>query len=613
MDKWHNCYDDSWKDIIVPEAFVHPAKMARGLTVKIFKHASSESWIKPGDVVVDPFGGIGSTGIIGGCFGLQVVCVELEEQFRRLAGSYDCPGITKQEWVRWFNRFGRNKDICPNCQVVAQNWYDNDYIIPNREPHHYVGNFEKNRLTFETFRHFGKPQHPVIIQGDSRKLSEVLSCINWPEVLGYRNEETKTQHRQDNIDRNVCESTPIPTSDCPQTQQGGANSTPTNGVLQNKNTRHKREKQCDIQARKGLRPEGMSQESQEQMREMRGSEQSVCSSSEQRSLRQPPGEFDNALQFLPHEHNEEEVVGGKEGRIANTKKQRADRLGQASIIISSPPYASALGNRGHEGDQEKYIARQQKYNDAHPEYKRPSAESMAYPNSPGQLGAMKPGSVEAIISSPPYAESLEHKGGIDPKKSSHSFGPYSQMNRSDTRYGKSSGNLGNLKPGDPVPKGVDAIVSSPPFEESLPSGDTSSSFKAKYPDSQTGGDWGQSYGSSAGNIGNDKGETFWQAARQIVSECHKILKPGGHAIWVVKSFVRKGKIVDFPGDWRRLCEAQGFKTVHEHHAMLVKETRHDGLFEEIVETKERKSFFRRLAEKKGSPKIDYEVVLCTKK
>ena len=118
------------------------------------------------------------------------------------------------------------------------------------------------------------------------------------------------------------------------------------------------------------------------------------------------------------------------------------------------------------------------------------------------------------------------------------------------------------------------------------------------------------YGETEGNIGNDKGETFWQAARQIVSECHKILKPGGHAIWVVKAFVRKGKIVDFPGDWRRLCEDQGFRTVHEHHAMLVKETRHEGLFEPIVEKKERKSFFRRLAESKGSPPIDYEVVLC---
>jgi hypothetical protein len=47
--------------------------------------------------------------------------------------------------------------------------------------------------------------------------------------------------------------------------------------------------------------------------------------------------------------------------------------------------------------------------------------------------------------------------------------------------------------------------------------------------------------------------------------------------------------------------------------MLVKETTQNGLFGTITEKKERKSFFRRLAEKKGSPKIDFEVVLCTQK
>lgn len=37
----------------------------------------------------------------------------------------------------------------------------------------------------------------------------------------------------------------------------------------------------------------------------------------------------------------------------------------------------------------------------------------------------------------------------------------------------------------------------------------------------------------------------------------------------------------------------------------------DGLFKE--DRKERKSFFRRLAEKKGSPRIDWEDILCMEK
>ena len=82
---------------------------------------------------------------------------------------------------------------------------------------------------------------------------------------------------------------------------------------------------------------------------------------------------------------------------------------------------------------------------------------------------------------------------------------------------------------------------------------------------------------------------------------------------MVKAFIRKGEIVDFPGDWQRLCESVGFKTLHKHRAMLVKETVHNGLFGDIKEKTERKSFFRRLAESKGSPRIDYEVVFCMEK
>ena len=401
MGKWHNCYDDSWKGIITPESFSHPAKMARGLTNRIFKHALSESWIKPGNVVVDPFGGIGSTGIIGAALGLRVVCVELEAKFVELG---------KQ-------------------------------------------NFELNRKAFEC-SHFGHSYLPQIIQGDSRKLSEVIAgadcVVGSPPFQGV------------NIDENIL-----------------------HGVKVNRNT------QC-------------------------------------------------------------------------VRKNRPKNIGKGQ-----------------------------------------KAQSLSYGQTPGQLGAMKPGSVEAIISSPPYAETaITHEG-----QSGNAGSPEIIVKRKRDGYGKysvSPGNLGNLKPGE-----VDSIISSPPFESSDNRGGT------KMPDgyfNKVGGiGTSDDVGFSDDSLANNQGDTFWAAARQIVSECHKILKPGGHAIWVVKSFVRKGAIVDFPGDWRRLCEAEGFKTVHEHHAMLVKKTKHAGLFGTITETKERKSFFRRLAEKKGSPKIDYEVVLCKRK
>src|SRR3990167_5356956 len=100
-DEWTGCYVDSWKGIITPESFLHPAKMSYALTRRIFEHARDEGWIKPGDTVVDPFGGIGSTGIVGAEAGLQVVMCELEPKFVALNQA----NIERNRW-RWtqFNR-----------------------------------------------------------------------------------------------------------------------------------------------------------------------------------------------------------------------------------------------------------------------------------------------------------------------------------------------------------------------------------------------------------------------------------------------------------------------------------------------------------------------------
>ncbi|HOI39035.1 MAG TPA: hypothetical protein PLF11_16880, partial [Bacillota bacterium] len=83
---------------------------------------------------------------------------------------------------------------------------------------------------------------------------------------------------------------------------------------------------------------------------------------------------------------------------------------------------------------------------------------------------------------------------------------------------------------------------------------------------------------------------------------------------VVKSYVKNKAIVPLPDDTLKLLEHIGFQPVERIHAMLVKEDRKPDLFGgELVQRKERKSFFRRLAESKGSPRIDYEEVLIVRK
>lgn len=116
---WHGCYDSGMRGLIVPAAFAHPAKMSRALGERIFDHGQAKGYWRPGDLIVDPFGGISTTGLIGAYRGYRVVTVELEPRFVELGNA----------------------------------------------------NIEKNRRHLERL---GLPL-PVHVQGDSRRLGEIVA------------------------------------------------------------------------------------------------------------------------------------------------------------------------------------------------------------------------------------------------------------------------------------------------------------------------------------------------------------------------------------------------------------------------------------------------------
>ena len=82
---------------------------------------------------------------------------------------------------------------------------------------------------------------------------------------------------------------------------------------------------------------------------------------------------------------------------------------------------------------------------------------------------------------------------------------------------------------------------------------------------------------------------------------------------ILKDCVKGGKRVPLCKQTLDLLIHLGFKPLERIRAMLVKETTSEGLFGKITTKKERKSFFRRLAEKKGSPRIDWEEVLIVRR
>lgn len=269
------------------------------------------------------------------------------------------------------------------------------------------------------------------------------------------------------------------------------------------------------------------------------------------------------------------------------------------LVVSSPPYAETTVTENRQFRSE-----------AEPD--RPGAKDLrseagaAYGESDGQLGVMPAGKFELAISSPPFLQSEggtpEPKAGgvIDARlQERHAAG-----NAAAHGYGKSEGQLSSMNG-----EGFKLAVSSPPYVESPGHGGKVSEIDIQ---KGTGGDL-QKYGNTPGQLAD--ADDFWMAARVIVEQVYSALESGGHACWVVKDYVKAKQVVPFADRWRQLCEAVGFETLHEHRAMLVHHKGKQGMLEGGVhEVKtESKSFFRRLAEKKGSPRIDWEVVWCMRK
>lgn len=464
--EWHRCYDDSWKGFIVPEAFTHPAKFARGLITRIYTHMLAEGMLKRGDSVVDPFGGIGTGGIIAASYGLSWYGCELESKFHVLAQQ--------------------------NFAMHMHMWMQ-----------------------------FGD-QAPVLVCGDSRKLRDNLAGV---------------------LPQAVVASPPF---------TGG---TDTQG---------------------------------------RGEKLLVDASAK-------------------HRHKTR-LIQGSAKEYGNTPGQ-LDGLpaGDVNAVISSPPFVDPRGAAGR--NPQDLACNRQGY---------AAGITNEYGDTEGQLSGMAVGNVDVVVGSPPYSETgvANAKGGnqIDHTRLSALIAGKKDLAATAQRdatkqYGQAPGQLGAMKSGD-----VEAVVSSPPYEANGNNeGHTyTRNFQYTGEHNYTGNRCSVTRydnPTSDGQLGAQTGETFWHAARDIVSECYAILKPGGWSAWVCKDFVRNKARVPFCDDWCNLLESQGFIVTTRVHAMLVKETREADLFggDDHVQKTERKSFFRRLAEKKGSPRIDWEEVIFARK
>jgi tRNA1(Val) A37 N6-methylase TrmN6 len=132
VSAWNNCYDDGWQGVIVDDAFAHPAKFSYGLIVRIVKHMLANNWIEKADTVGDPFGGIGTGGIVCAANGLRWRGVELESRFVELANrNFKLNPWTRNGEARIIQGDSRNfASLIGQCQgVVTSPPYSDTQII----------------------------------------------------------------------------------------------------------------------------------------------------------------------------------------------------------------------------------------------------------------------------------------------------------------------------------------------------------------------------------------------------------------------------------------------------------------------------------------------------
>ena len=222
--------------------------------------------------------------------------------------------------------------------------------------------------------------------------------------------------------------------------------------------------------------------------------------------------------------------GGMVRQIKNTNPYT--RPASVDAVLTSPPFQSV------EPWQDKHF-------EMHDGRKEPRRGA----TSPGYT---RPASVDAVLTSPPY-EGIETSGGDQLRHIKRAFSP---KKRGDVPPGLAERqNVGYTRPAS-----VDAVLSSPPFGEALTGGgiavkgmpNDAGMAERVYSNRNT------SPHGDGENVGNLKGQAYWDSMSEIYAECWRVLRPGGLMALVLKGFVRAKVYQDLPGQTEALLLSAGW-------------------------------------------------------
>ena len=298
-----------------------------------------------------------------------------------------------------------------------------------------------------------------------------------------------------------------------------------------------------------------------------------------------------------------ESYGQTPGQIGSLKS------GALDAAITSPPYAESI--KGDHKETETAKESRAKRNTPGGSLGQ-SQRHGGYGATEGNIGNLKEGKLDAVVTSPPFGGSDQPCASqTKAKKDYHAFTRGDGTKRDHQM--QSEGNIGNLKEGT-----VDGCVTSPPFDDIAQKGgdriDFSKSKEGGKTRTRARESFNEGYGTTAGQVGNTSNQTYWQAMKTVYEQVYLALKPGAVFCAVLKDYVKNKQRVPLCDDTCTLLTSVGFHVFERTRAWVVQETREPSLFGgEVVKTKSRKSFFRRLAESKGSPPIDWEEVIWCRK
>lgn len=403
-------------------------------------------------------------GIIAAYNGLRWIGVELEQRFIDLANGFDCDG-------------DGTADVPAACGNKERH-----------EPHHVIGSLELHRAKLEAL---GCPI-PVVVRGDSRRFSELVAadaCVTSPpynmsgnvpasviiaadhlqaggrqgvrRVYKSNGSESCTDNYGDTVGQigalpsgsiDAVVSSP-PYADSVNSGEHGIDWTKTGPAIGNRRRGEGTQHEATLNAQLAY---GQTSGQIGAMSEGR-LDAAITSPPYSDSLdaggpeKQHPDGYPRSNDWLGH--------GNTEGQIA---RLRAD--GAVDAVVTSPPYVSG----GHHNDV--FGAWNTSGGGPNCASAAKSKDESGYGRTDGQVGDFPEGSLDACLTSPPYAAGLANAREYrDPEKAKADSEREIMQTKAgaaaDMQYGTEQGQIARLETSS-----LEAVVTSPPWQQNCEGG-----------------------------------------------------------------------------------------------------------------------------------------------